>query len=282
MKLSGHAILLLMSATLAFGQTAKFEVASIRPSGPYPPQGGVNSNVQGGPGTADPTHIRRNFASIKNLIDAAFLVKPYQVTGPSFLDSESFNIAATVPEGATKEQVQEMWRNLLIERFGMVAHVEKRDFDARELVISRSGAKLKPTEMPDAEQPAPQNLQEIFESGKLKAPGIVAFYRAMPGGPVATLMAKAQSTSKIANQIEAELGEPVVDKTGLTGKYDFEFEYTPRSLRDRAAGGASLTPTNGIDLVSAIEDNLGLRLQKGKASLDHVIIDKIERVPTEN
>jgi len=263
------------SFSLLNGQS--FEVASIRPAPPYPPQGGVNTAVQGGPGTKDPTNIRWNFATLLNIIDAAFAVRPNQVTGPGYLNSATFVIAATVPEGATREQVRAMWRNFLSERFGMVARVEKKEFDGQELVLAKGGPKFQESKLADAEQPQ----RPIFENGRLKSPGIAGVSQNVRGVQTNKVMANAQPMSAVLNLLVSELNEPVVDRTELTGKYDFEFDYIPRATSARA-GRNALSTDVGLDIVEALDEYLGLRLRKAPISLDHVIIEQINRDPTEN
>jgi len=97
----------------------------------------------------------------------------------------------------------------------------------------------------------------------------------------------------LAKQLDIEVGHPVVDKTGLTGKYDFSVEFSPpmSGLTGLAPAGAAAGPTAalsttlsdpGQDMVSAVQQQLGLRLEKGKGQVDVLVLDKIQKVPTEN
>jgi uncharacterized protein (TIGR03435 family) len=263
------------SLSMMKGQS--FEVVSIRPAPPYPAQGGVNTAVQGGPGTNDPTHIRWNFATLMNIIDAAFAVRPNQVTGPGYLTASTFSITATVPVGATREQVRAMWRNLLSQRFGMVARVEKKEFDGQELIVAKGGPKFQESKLVDTEQPQ----RPIFENGRLKSPGIAGVSQNVRGVQTNKVMANAQPMSAVLNMLISELNEPVVDRTELTGKYDFEFDYIPRATSGKA--GRNAPPADaGLDIVEALDEYLGLRLRKAQVALDHVIIEQIDRNPTEN
>jgi uncharacterized protein (TIGR03435 family) len=266
-------LLAVSSFTLLTGQS--FEVVSIRPAPPYSP--GVSTALQGGPGTEDPTHIRWNFVTLMNMIDVAFAARPYQVHGPAFLDTEIFNVAATVPAGATKEQVRAMWRKLLSERFGMAARIEKREFDGQELVVSRQGPKLQESKLTEDEILA----KPVIENGSLEGPGIAASYRNVNGVQTAKVMANAQPISAVVNLLTDELKQPILDGTGLKGKYDFEFDYAPRAQRGRV-GGRDLSTDGDLDIVEAIESHLGLQLRKAKVSLDYVIVGGINRAPTEN
>ena len=270
-------LVLAVASSLSVLNGQSFDVASIRPAPPYPSQGGVNTTVQGGPGTKDPTHIRWNFASLTNIIDAAFAVRPNQVTGPGFLNGAMFNIEATVPAGATREQVRAMWRNLLADRFGMVARVEKKEFDGQELILAKGGPKFQESKLSDAVQPQ----TPVFENGRLKSPGIAAMSQNVRGFQANKVMANAQPMSAIANLLISELNEPVVDRTELLGKYDFEFDFIPRATSSKA-GKNGLPPDIGLDIVEALDEYLGLKVRKAKIPLDHVIVEKINRDPTEN
>ena len=104
--------LLFLVASSALAQTeappTEFEVASIKPFVPPPPQGGRGVALggrRGGPGTNDPSQITWNGTTLKNVIMTAYGVKNYQVSGPPWLDTERYSIAAKVPPGTTKEQV---------------------------------------------------------------------------------------------------------------------------------------------------------------------------------
>jgi uncharacterized protein (TIGR03435 family) len=248
-----------------------FEVASIRKGQPLPAQGGVDVTLRGGPGTNDPTHVRWNYVCLGSLVNAGFSVRSYQVSSSVGLCSETFDIAATLPESATKEDLRAMWRNLLVERFGMVAKVEKREFDGYELVRGGESAKLQETTLPPEEQAVVGRL----ENGEFKGAGIVNYTRFANGVTTSQLVAKARTMADLAGFLAGELGMAVVDATGLGGRYDFEFEFAPRNSRARAQD-------TGQDVVSAMGEALGLRLRKAPVVLDCVVIEKIERTPTEN
>lgn len=99
--------------------------------------------------------------------------------------------------------------------------------------------------------------------------------RSRPNGPVAEFMAIGQGLAGLTSQLSGRLGHPVVDKTGLTGKYDFNVEFSPES---NVRAGLDALP----DLATAVQQQLGLRLEKGKAMLDVIVVDKAEKVPTAN
>ncbi|HTP30807.1 MAG TPA: TIGR03435 family protein, partial [Candidatus Acidoferrales bacterium] len=154
-------------AFTAFGQTGApqqsmtFEVASVKPAQPPTPDGQGRIFMRGpsgGPGTKDPGRITYPYMTLKNILMTAYNVKNYQINGPSWLDSERFDVTATMPPETTKEQLQVMLQNLLIERFKMSIHREKKELPMYSLVVTKAG-KLKEsaatTPAPDADGPPP-------------------------------------------------------------------------------------------------------------------------------
>jgi uncharacterized protein (TIGR03435 family) len=209
----------------------------------------------------------------------AYGVKEYQVYGPAWVDTERYNILVKVPAGATKEQVNVMWLNLLAERFGLMLHHEPKEFQVDELVVGKNGAKLKETAVDPAEEldPGPPKYDQ---NGGLAGPGFVTTI--MPNGQAHT-MAKGQTLSRLLTLLGGQLHRPVLDKTGLTGKYDFSIDFK-MDLRALGAqpSAADTAPDPGPDLAAAVEQQLGLKLVSAKAKLDVLVIDKAEKVPTDN
>ena len=145
-----------------FGQAAgklEFEVASVKPAAPQT-GGRVFVGRQGGPGTPDPGRVTYTNVALKNLITMAYDVKPYQVTGPDWLETERFDIQAKLPQGATKEQANMMMQNLLAERFKLSFHKVTKEFPLYELVVGKNGPKLKASvEDPGAAAAVPTRVQ---------------------------------------------------------------------------------------------------------------------------
>src|SRR6185312_4345924 len=134
----------------AQGQTADksltFEVASVKPAAPPSANGRgmiMFRAPSGGPGTKDPGRINYPFISLKNLLMNAYDVKNYQITGPGWLDTERFDINATMPPETTKEQFRVMLQNLLAERFKVAIHRESKELPAYVLTVGKGGPKMK-------------------------------------------------------------------------------------------------------------------------------------------
>jgi uncharacterized protein (TIGR03435 family) len=262
--------IVVFACAVAFGQTAEtltFDVASVKPAANPPPFAGMLLISHGGPGTPDPGQITWNSVTLKQLLTTAYDVKLYQANGPGWLDTERYDIIAKVPEGATKEQVNAMWRNLLKERFGMIVHHESKEFPVDELVLAKGGPKFK--------EATDNGLPETNGPG-LRVTGTIG-----PAGPVIRMVGRAQEISGLAVVLGDRLDRPVVDKTGLTGKYDFELEYTA-ALRPGTGPAQSDPDDTASQLAAAIQQQLGLRLAPGKAKLDVVVVDKADKAPTEN
>jgi uncharacterized protein (TIGR03435 family) len=219
--MSRHAPILVLLASAALAQTApqmEFEVASVKASGP-PVQGRATPvGCKGGPGTEDPAHLICGNVSAAILILRAYGITNLQLTGPEWLRTTQFDIAANVPAGTTKEQVAEMWRNLLAERFRLKVHHESKETPQFDLVVAKNGPKLKPA--PD--DGAPPKMGSL---GRRRQDFTYMHF------PKTTMAGLASTLSNQANQ-------PVNDVTGLTGNYDVELSWNP----DFAAAGPDSPP----------------------------------------
>ena len=263
----------------AFGQAESltFEVASVKPAAPPAADGRMFFGGRGGPGTPDPGQITWTNATLKTLLTIAYGVKTYQVNGPAWIDTERYDIIAKVPEGATKEQVSVMWQNLLKERFGMALHHESKEFQVSELVVGKGGSKLKETAVdPNAAPPSPptgppQGPPKLDKNGfpEMNGPGLVMMFQRGSSGPVSHVVARAQPISGLTTMLGNQLNRPVVDKTGLTGMWDFAMEFTPEGSGDAVA----TAPT----FLQALREQLGLKLESEKGPVDSLVVDHVER-----
>jgi uncharacterized protein (TIGR03435 family) len=220
----------------------------------------------------------------------AYDVQTYQVTAPDWMGTERYDIVAKVPAGATKAQVNVMWQNLLKERFGMVLHHESKDFQVDELTIAKGGSKLKETSDPNIEPFTPAaGPPKPDKNGFPQLNGSGAIISIFPGanGATATMRARGLPSSEIAIRLANSLRRPVIDKTGLTGKYDFVLEFTPDLSGIPLPAGFTTNDGNnatdpGTNIASAVEKQLGLKLTSTKGKLDVIMVDRAEKVPTEN
>ena len=183
----------------------------------------------------------------------AFQIKPYQLVGPPWLSGERFDIVAKGPLGTGDDQkLMPLLRTLLTERFQLQTHREKRTLPCYELVVAKGGFQLHAVE--DGE--GSMNSRSNENGGELTA--------------------KKSSMDEFAEWMSRELELPVIDVTGIKGSYDF-------LLNTRRKTPTGLPVWTNIPILSlAIQEQLGLRLEKRTAPVDVVIIDRAERVPTEN
>ncbi len=307
-----------------FGQTAagppEFEVASIKPAAP-PVNGRLMIRMGGDPGRVDYTNV-----SLKDIIRQAYSVKDYQISGPDWLNSARFDIVAKVPAGAPKDQVPMMWQTLLAERFKLQIHRETKELPMYALVVGKGGPKMKESEIdPNAPVPGGQGNGGQANAGPanggpsanggLPAPpqiGKDGMPKFGPGGGRGPMMmmngmghltAKMMGMSGLVDMLARSVDRPVVDQTGLTGKYDFSLDYTPdESTRmplpagvpppsPPPGGGADMhgaeihgkdNPDSGLSLFAALQAQLGLKLEPKKGPIELIVIDRVEKSPTEN
>jgi uncharacterized protein (TIGR03435 family) len=275
----------LLLSVAAFAQSAakvEFEVASIKPSPDPPPGQGYIVGCNGGPESKDPTLFRCTNQNLRNMITRAYNIQGYQLLGPDWLRDLKFEISAKVPEGATKEDLNAMLRNLLTGRFKLEAHRESREAAKLELTVAKGGPKLK--ESVDTKDPAPNGAS--FGS-KADADGYPILAPGRPG--MAMMNGKARlfypkwTMEQLARQIGGQLGKPVTDATGLKGQYDIGLFWSEAPVRAApSAGGASDPVDNGPTLEQAIQTQLGLRLQPTRGPVDFLVVDHAERTPVGN
>lgn len=235
--------------------------------------------ADGGPGTNDPTRFSTQNLNLENLVTLAYGIEHYQLSGPDWLSQERFDIVAKVPEGATREQLWLMLRNLLEERFKLAAHHEQKEIQTYELTAGKNGPKLRESRdkpEPDAAGPRASSGPSLDADGFPVLPGRGSGMAATNGRARRRFVRA--SMEDLARALSGQLGRPVTDATGLKGKYDFTLSWVMQPLR---ANGDDAGNT-GPDLIGAVQEQLGLRLEAKKGTVDMLVIDHIEKVPTEN
>jgi uncharacterized protein (TIGR03435 family) len=213
--------------------------------------------------------VARNHA-LKTLIAAAYNVSPQVISGgPTWVGSDHYDIRAKAP-GEVRPNLDEqmsMLRKLLDERFKLAFHREQKELSIYALAIGKNGPKLKESTLsPDASPEGPPPLIFVVSPQLVRLP------------------ARAASMAELASVLQrAALDRPVVDKTGLSKRYDFELEWTPDESQFGGALGKPPSPEDSSKpgLFAAIQQQLGLRLEATKGPVDVLIIDRIER-PSEN
>jgi uncharacterized protein (TIGR03435 family) len=305
MSIRSIAGLLIFTCVGVFGQSGDekpaFEVASIKPS-PPPAGGRIRIGMNGGPGTPDPGRYTCTFCTLLMLITQAYDVPRFQISAPDWLDDVHFEIVAKVPRGATKEQFRLMLQTLLAERFKLTLHREKKDMPGYQLLVAKNGPKLKES-MEDPESnadaagppPLPAGPPKMDKDGYPILPhrqGTMMFM----GIGRARMQAEKETLEHFATQLSGLVGKPVTDATGLKGKYDFTLTFAPEPgqgfltrLPPPPGGppgpdaGTPATPQDSLPTVfTALQEQLGLKLEQKKGPVDTLVIDHAEKVPTEN
>jgi uncharacterized protein (TIGR03435 family) len=212
------------------------------------------------------------------LLALAYGVERYQVIGPDWLDSQRFDITATILRGATKDEVNAMLRHLLAERFRVSLHHETRDLPVYELTVGTRGPKglRASVEDPSPLPVTPEPSQSAKNGLPQLAPGRPSIPITSQEG-VAHLTVRTQTFAAFAKFLTNQLRVPVVDKTGLTGAYDFILDFTPE-----VQGASVPSQDNGPSIYAALEEQLGLRLEQKKAPVDVLVVDHADKVPAVN
>jgi uncharacterized protein (TIGR03435 family) len=235
------ALCVFATAGCLFARTANtplmFDVASIKPSA-LGTQGDFITDFLSGGG------YQAFGATLKNLIMQAYDINDYQVSGgPTWLDSARFDILARPDRPGTGQQIPERLRKLLVDRFQLVIQRDIKQLPVYALVIAKSGPKLQES-----------------EDGKSRM-----------SGKRGSLSGKGVEIPRLASRLSDRVGRPVIDKTGLTGRYNFELQWTPEGAQS----------DNGPSLFTALPEQLGLRLESEKGPVEMFVIDRVER-PSEN
>ena len=267
-----------------------FEVASIK-AAPPPDGRGMTVSSSGGPGSKDPGRWTTQNWNLANLVSLAYNLNRYDYSGPDWMDTARFNISAKVPEGATKDQLRTMVENLLVERFKMKAHRENREMAGYDLVVGKNGAKL--TEAVEDPPPDAQPPRAPGALGALKMDG--DGFPELPPGRDSTMivmngrarMRRHNSTmTDLASQMSFQLAKPVHDATGLAAKYDYVLFWSMGPARVPASSESGALPAppedTGPNLFNALQQQLGLKLEARKVTVSVLVVDHMERVPTEN
>jgi len=311
---------ILLVPAFASGQTPPatltFEVASVKPS---PPLNLNPAAIAAGQLPHVGMSVRGNrldigYMSLADLIVMAYKVKPNQLSGPDWMKAERFDILANMPEGATQEQVPEMMQALLAERFQLKVHRETREDAAYALVVAKGGHKLKESP-PDSEVPAGESTQQ-----GIKLPNDIGQIKIDRGGGGATLVSPQRGTTKVsmtpdgqmhmetskitmegfAQMLTPFVDRPVIDMTELKGNFQVALDLSRDNLLSRAkaaglniplpagrggpgipAGPVEASDPSSSSIFTSVQQ-LGLRLEPRKMPLEHIVVDHLEKIPTEN
>ena len=281
---------------------ATFEVAAIKPSNPNPsnplsmipmvrPQPGGRLTVTNLP--------------LKMLIGFAYEMQDFRVNGgPAALMSAKFDIVAKASGGRTltPKEMRPLVKNLLIERFKLNAHTESREMRAYDLVIARSDGRLGPDIKPSKSDCS--NADELnAKRAEAVAKGDLSAVMAKPGEPLPCTLAPniaggpanisvhgdGQEIKQLIELLTQMSGRYIRDKTGLTGRFDFDMKLDLQALLAMAQGmgmnvpaaAANIPQSDGSSLMTALNEQLGLKLDSVRAPVDVLVIDSVEAPSTD-
>jgi len=239
--------------------------------------------VRGGPGSSDPGQFTATNSTLLAIVMQAYDVPSFRLSGPSWLYTERFNIVAKVPAGTTGNQFRVMLQNPLAERFNLVAHEESRRAPVFAMVIDSGGIKMKESRKSTATEgdpPPPSGMPAMGKDGFPKIPAGQKGVWSNFNGDHFLIQANQMTTAILAELLSNQLNRPVIDETGLKAPYDFTLEFSPTET-------SAAPPEDGQEsestpsIFSAVK-HLGLKLEPGKGPVQMLVVDSIEKTPTEN
>ncbi len=258
--LAGVSVVALLAAA-GFGQTAEtpaaFDIADIHKS----PRA-TNPYMRDGMLRAGRYTVR--FATMVQLIMAAYGVEAQNVQGgPGWLDMDRFDIVAKAPVNTKPETLKVMLQTLLADRFKLKVHTDTKPLPVWVLTVGKGKPKLKQSDESSGSSGCHGKPQDA-------PPGAVRY---------AVVECRNQSMEQLTQDVHNFGGpyfdNPVVDKTGLTGNWDFDLKWTPRP-------GLATAGADGISIFAAVDKQLGLKLELQKLPLPVIVVDSVNEKPTDN
>ena len=249
----GSVSLILFNVCLAFSQPAAappaFDVASVKVDT-------VGTNEGGGRGreiiTPSPAGITMINVRLKSVIQWAFHVQPVQISGPGWMDVDRYDIVAKAAGAMPEDQLRQMMQKLLADRFKLTVHRESKEMRAFVASVAKTGLKMK--------ESTSEGDMDIHPSG----PASATFQRA--------------TVSKLAELLSGPLQAPVVDETGLRGRYDFTIDLSNVLDPTTPMGINDVIPI----FIQVAQQQLGIKIDEKKVPIEMLMVDHAERIPVEN
>ncbi len=309
MKLLRYSVFLLVPViALSQSQGLQFEVATIKPAPQITPQMVAAGQIHVGVNT-EGNRVDIGYLSLGDLLPVAFKVKSFQIAGPDWMSQNRFDILAKMPDGVNKDQMPEMLQALLAERFQLKYHRENREHSVYHLVVAKGGPKLKESppdpETPPAEEGARgggqafgvgQNRIQVNQTGSgatINAGQRGTMRVAMsPEGQMRLEMSKV-SMRDFADMLSRLTDRPVIDKTELKGNYQVALDIAMDNMLAvaRASGmnvpagigqrGDQAADPSGGSILASVK-SLGLAVESVKDPVEFIVVDRLEKMPTEN
>ncbi len=253
-----------------------FDVASVKPNS----SGSPNSSLDDRPGSLGVTNM-----PLRRLIAFAYRMHPVldrdRIVGPDWVDTARFDIAARMSPEIPVAQIPDLLRTLLVERFKLAARQESREGPIYALLTARSGGALgdqiRSTTL-DCSQRSNFITIDVTRTASIggvetvKECGIIGNVDANGG----VIRGGGRSMAELSKHLTGRVNRTVVDRTGLTGSYDFVLRFTPEGMTPRTDGAAGPS-LDGTSLFTALQEQLGLKLEPQRGPVEFIVIDRIER-----
>ena len=247
----------LRSQAPAGSRPLAFDVVSVKPN---------TSGEQGGSSRAQPGWYQGVNVTLKRVIGLAYRPVQEFVGGPDWINTARFDIEARTEGNPSQDQMLEMLRTLLADRFTLVVHKEMKDSPVYALTLARRDGRLGPRMRRAETECAPPGSTPPSSQGPERRCGFKLGNGALSG--------EGATMARLAGELSF-VGRQVIDRTALTGAFDIDLEWTPESP------GAALSPEAGASIFTALQEQLGLKLEPSTAPLEVIVIDSAER-PAEN
>jgi uncharacterized protein (TIGR03435 family) len=264
-----------------------FEVASVRlappPDGKTPAR---RSSGVPGPNNPDPGRFSARL-DLMNLVLMAYDIPTYRLSEQSDLYTVRLDVETKMPVDTTREQFNVMLQNLLAARLGLKVHWATQQIEMYALVVTKGGPKFKAA-APDSPQ-ASGDASKNGDSGKIGSngfpippPGNGAWIGVAPVGKM-VMRGHNETAAEMARAIGPRtLGGPLTDATGLTGKYDYTIFWSASATSAVMRGAPATDEPDGPSIFDAVQDQLGLKIEKRKGPVQMLVVDHVEKKPTEN
>jgi uncharacterized protein (TIGR03435 family) len=278
---SSLCVLVILGVPIAAQAPLEFDVASIKVH-PPDPGGNFSSSMR----TLPNGQVVMTNMTIRTIIGRAYPSRgSNQVIGlPDWAGDQHYDVVVKANRAVSREEQEQMWRTLLADRMKLQAHYESREEASFDLVFARADKRLGPKMKPSTCTPSPPPAAGSAPlPPPTTGPPTGAEVMARCAGFLWTgnnIFAPRSTIGQIASFLRSGAGRIVVDKTGLEGFYDVEFSYsTPQLATSDTATAAN--PTDAAEFFTAVQEQLGFKLEPSKTQVEVLVIDHLER-PTEN
>ena len=237
-----------LAASAAFAQAGPtFEVASVKRAAGGTGPGDIPRNMDANPG-----HFAMYNVPLRYVLEWAYNLKDYEISGPDWIKSEErYDIVAKAASPVPADKLRLMVQALIVERFRMKSHMETRETSCYVLMPGKGPAKLK--EAPADGTPS------------------------LSGGPTGATFHN-QPVSRFTFMLTRRLDRPVLDQTNLKGVYDFTIDLSGLGF----GGNPPPAESTGPSIFTAVQNDLGLKLEARKQPVDILVIDSVKKIPVEN